>query len=155
MGPQKKHNPLDTIRKHQQIIGLTAVVLIIVLVSVGFYEHQRPKVNCQKLIDETSKLINQKKGQEAYDKLLPYDNVCAGNNGKQTKFVRLEYEFRLTVSAYQSGHQQQARSTASDTLKILKSIPPSDLTKIRQESNLVTDMADIQAYNIYPQARRL
>lgn len=136
-----------------RLIPVALVVLLLVFMVAGSlaYLLNTKDPDCEVLTKEATSLIKAKDFEVAYDKLQPHAEACGSPDSKLVKDnkAKLEYDFRLAVSAYQSGNKEDAKKAAQQGLDVSKQINNGVPSDDKDQQSLAFDLITITEGKYY------
>jgi uncharacterized membrane protein YukC len=129
------------------IVGAFLIVGLLCLTWVKYFYHP----NCQGLITESTSALRQQDYKSSYKTLNKYGDYCLAGE-RLTSPAKLEYSFRLAVSAYQTGHTKEAQHYSIVALNVIDSLH-ANKTKISDEDLIILDLTSIRFNEKYTEMR--
>lgn len=133
-------------------VPFALVLIFIVLVAAGgaYYWFNRDP-DCAALTKEATELMKKKDYKVAYAKLQPHAEACGSTKSKLVtdNNARLEYDYRLAVSAHQSGHKDEAKKAAQEGINVTRTLNNGLPSEDKDEQGTVFDLITIAQGKYY------
>lgn len=123
------------------VISVIAIGLILVF---SYYLYTNMVGSCEKVVESTKKMINDKNYKESYSYLKSKQSVCLDSaSSKKPSLDNVQYQRYLAVSAYKTGDKKTAQKLARSAIDDAKKLSDSDIGKMGDSFAFLDSMYDI------------